>query len=1060
MMSRKVSAAASTMRIAPTPSRVQARVGATAPRLGPPGARAVKEKSLLHERLEVDRSVAQGPPQGPESDRTDDGHPAGPRGRSNNSRLVSIGVGLALVAIALLVYSSTKPFRFYDHFEWQAEAFLEGQTAIRYPVEASADSPGNAFFNDVRQVPSNDGVPRGDIPFPPLPAVLLLPFVAAWGHAADGQFIFAVVGAIDVGIAWWVLGALPIRRWVRLATTIFVGFGTVLWYAAQIGTTWYQAHVLAVGLALLAVGVALRADRAATAGLDDAADTEPAKPPPVRTRLMAALAGLGIDRRQVLAGLLFGLACTSRLTVLFAAPFFLFVGGGGSWIRRGVSAGLGAAIPVGALLLYNLASTGQLFHPGYQFLYEQEAGFYTALGYNLSWGIEDPRYLPHNLGIMLFSTPAFWPDIYPAGLGGGQALCVDPAAVRGLFDPACPIALPRDTGMSLIPHEPGLPPRAAQHPPPCPEPPRCRRRPCRAHRRVRQRHALQPGLGPVRLPLQSRLRAVGNAARGARDGAPPDPGGNRGRGRARRAVDRRQPLGSRLGQRAGMVMGLRLARLAPIGVGLIAVALAAWRLMPGVGFWDTAEFQTVPPILGTAHPTGYPTYVILGWLSSIALGPAGDAAFRMNLLSAIVVGVAAAITVDLVRLLTGSTILGAAAGLGLATTEIVWAIGTHADPHALHLALLAGLLWLLVRWEMAHHDDPLRADRWLVAAAAVTGLSIGNHSLTLLLALPIVLYVLAVEPGILARGRLVATCAVAVAVPTILVYLELPLRGGAIPGLTAQLVYGRPDTLGGFAYVVTGEQFRGGLNDPFGDLPGKLADLFALTARQFGPLAAVIAPAFVVTASRFPAYALMTGTAVFITCFFDAAYVNADIERYYLGPALMAWTWLAVLAMAIVEAVPRATDLRRFAAAALAGLVLLAPTIAAFPGRAQAVDRTADRAAEQWLDSVFAEVEPNAVIVSWWSFSTTLWYGQLIEGQRPDIFVVDDRTRLDQNLGEPTDVIDANLGKRPVYAIRVDSGEVDELRARYDLTPLDSPDATNVFRVLPKAPPIGTGTRP
>ena len=113
--------------------------------------------------------------------------------------------------------------------------------------------------------------------------------------------------------------------------------------------------------------------------------------------------------------------------MLFAAPFFLLVGGGGTWLRRGFSAGLGAAIPVGALLLYNLASTGHFFHPGYQFLYEQEAGFYTTLGYNLSWGIEDPRYIPQNLGIMLFSTPAIEPNIYPAGLGGGRALCVDPA---------------------------------------------------------------------------------------------------------------------------------------------------------------------------------------------------------------------------------------------------------------------------------------------------------------------------------------------------------------------------------------------------------------------------------------------------------------------------------------------------------------------------------------------------------------------------------------------------------------------------------------------------------
>ena len=137
--------------------------------------------------------------------------------------------------------------------------------------------------------------------------------------------------------------------------------------------------------------------------------------------------------------------------------------------------------------------------------------------------------------------------------------------------------------------------------------------------------------------------------------------------------------------------------VAAIGVGLVAFVAGWLALLPGVGFWDTAEFQTVGPVLGTAHPTGFPTYVLLGWLASVVLQPFGEPAFRMNLLSAICLGVAAAVTTDLVRVLTRSIALGVAAGIGLALTPIAWSIGTHADPHALHIALVAVILRLLVR---------------------------------------------------------------------------------------------------------------------------------------------------------------------------------------------------------------------------------------------------------------------------------------------------------------------------------------------------------------------------
>ena len=62
----------------------------------------------------------------------------------------------------------------------------------------------------------------------------------------------------------------------------------------------------------------------------------------MRAKKSATLQKLGLVL-GVGAGLLFGIAALARLTVIFGAPFFVFVGGGGSYWRRALSAGLGAS---------------------------------------------------------------------------------------------------------------------------------------------------------------------------------------------------------------------------------------------------------------------------------------------------------------------------------------------------------------------------------------------------------------------------------------------------------------------------------------------------------------------------------------------------------------------------------------------------------------------------------------------------------------------------------------------------------------------------------------------
>jgi hypothetical protein len=516
-----------------------------------------------------------------------------------------------------------------------------------------------------------------------------------------------------------------------------------------------------------------------------------------------------------------------------------------------------------------------------------------------------------------------------------------------------------------------------------------------------------------------------------------------------------------------MVSSRTVALVAPIAVAAMVIVNAWAGLMPGVGFWDTGEFQTVLPIMGTAHPTGYPTYVLLGFLGNILLAPIGEPAFRITVLSLLAVAVAAGATVVVVRRLTGSTPMGIATGLGLATTPVVWANATRADPHPIHLAFVALLLLALVRWQDARReidDDPLaarRADRRLLLAAGLFGLAAGNHSLTLLLIPPIGLFVLAVEPGIWRRWRLVIGCVAAALGTVALVYLELPIRGGLLP---APLIYGKPASWDGFWYIALAEQFRGSLDDPLGNLPDKLGKLATLAYVQFGLLAVALPPAFVVALRRAPRYMLLTGLALLITVLFNQSYANADIDRYYLGPALWVWTWFGILGAEIADLVAvLVAGMRRRAAAvalddpwvrrasvttaAIVAVVMLLPTLRDLGVRRLHADRSRETGAISWLAEALPAVPQGAVLISWWSTSTPLWYAQKVEGLRPDIDVIDDRTMLDRDLGRAPDVIERYLGTRPVYVIRVPGVDTQELTSRYDMTPVASSGGTTVWAV-------------
>jgi hypothetical protein len=94
----------------------------------------------------------------------------------------------------------------------------------------------------------------------------------------------------------------------------------------------------------------------------------------------------------------------------------------------------------------------------------------------------------------------------------------------------------------------------------------------------------------------------------------------------RAAVCRRadQPVGRRLGPAAWLVAALAGPTRRSSSPGERSWSpSSSYRatMLPGIGIWDTAEVQTVPPLLGTMPPDRLPAFVVLGWLANIPLAP-------------------------------------------------------------------------------------------------------------------------------------------------------------------------------------------------------------------------------------------------------------------------------------------------------------------------------------------------------------------------------------------------------------------------------------------------------
>lgn len=192
------------------------------------------------------------------------------------NRVSTIWVAVVLSFFLFLIYwftsAGTAP---HDYFLRLGRAMIEGRWWL-------TEHP--SWLNEL--IPSGD---RFYVVYPPMPAILHVPFLLLFGGRFEQQWLAHLIGvgvAVLTGYLGWITTK---KRLVSLWGFLLAGLGTINWYHAATGSVWLLGQLTAEFF------------------------------------LLAALCEALGKKRVLLVGLLFGAAYWSRLQTVVSLPVFIYL---------------------------------------------------------------------------------------------------------------------------------------------------------------------------------------------------------------------------------------------------------------------------------------------------------------------------------------------------------------------------------------------------------------------------------------------------------------------------------------------------------------------------------------------------------------------------------------------------------------------------------------------------------------------------------------------------------------------------------------------------------------
>jgi Protein of unknown function (DUF2723) len=415
-------------------------------------------------------------------------------------------------------------------------------------------------------------------------------------------------------------------------------------------------------------------------------------------------------------------------------------------------------------------------------------------------------------------------------------------------------------------------------------------------------------------------------------------------------------------------------------VGGLYLSIAPTRLTNANFGGDAGDFLSAALTRGIPHPTGYPTYTLLGILFQCL--PISTPVFRGVLESLLPAALGAGLlTWWLGKVNSSKSAIHIRAavltGVAFGVSPLLFSQAVIVEVHGLQSLFAVLALW----WITLNLKGDFATDKkWIFVLAFLFGSGIGNHLVIILFA-PVVLL------GMISALRQSRSWKFVVAqlgfvFAGALVYAYLPIRALDYPPIN----WGNPQTLQGFLWLVTGNPYQGILfNVDDQVIWERIRSVANILLDQFGALG-LVAGAIGVIQYSFSIKGLRWVLVWTFAVYFAFAIIYKTQDSIgYLIPAMM------VFAVWIGLSLPALGSLhwKRFPVGMVLIGILVISMCARIPGTRHRLDPRLQDQPARFTEQFLQEAPPDAIVVTSTDGDTfPLWYYHFGLKERTDLRIL------------------------------------------------------------------------